>query len=60
MLALPEDQRSAIVLRLWGELDYRRIAGLEGVPIGTIRWRLARARDALRAALRDELLQYRR
>jgi RNA polymerase sigma-70 factor, ECF subfamily len=54
VLALPDDQRVAIALRLWGELEYEQIAELEGVPIGTIRSRLSRARDALRDRLRDE------
>jgi RNA polymerase sigma-70 factor, ECF subfamily len=54
VLALPTEQRTAIVLRMWGELDYEQIAELEQVPIGTVRSRLARARDALRQALSDE------
>ena len=29
VLALPDDQRSAIALRLWGELEYEQIAELE-------------------------------
>ena len=55
VLALPADQRSAIALRIWGELDYQEIAEIEGVPVGTIRSRLARARDALHVALNKEL-----
>lgn len=55
VLALPDDQRAAIALRIWGELDYQEIADIEGVPIGTIRSRLARARDALREALNEEV-----
>ncbi|MEO7734954.1 MAG: sigma-70 family RNA polymerase sigma factor [Kofleriaceae bacterium] len=51
VLALPDDQRAAITMREWGELDYEEIASIEGVPIGTVRSRIARARDALRAAL---------
>lgn len=51
VLALPDDQRIAVALRMWGDLEYHQIAEIEGVPIGTIRSRLSRARDALRAAL---------
>ena len=47
VLALPAEQR----LRIWGELDYEQISAIEDVPVGTIRSRLARARDALRATL---------
>jgi RNA polymerase sigma-70 factor (ECF subfamily) len=55
VLTLPEDQRSAIALRIWGELDYAEIAAIEGVPVGTIRSRLSRARDALRETLGSHL-----
>ena len=51
VLELPEDQRAAIALRTWGELEYDEIAAILEVPIGTVRSRLARARDALRASL---------
>jgi RNA polymerase sigma-70 factor (ECF subfamily) len=56
VLALPADQRAAVGLRIWGELDYEQIAEIEDVPIGTIRSRLARARDALRIALGEREL----
>jgi len=55
VLALPEDQRAVVALRVWGELDYAEIAAIERVPVGTVRSRLARARDALRAALDQEV-----
>jgi RNA polymerase sigma-70 factor, ECF subfamily len=51
--ALPEDQRAVIALREWDGLEYEAIAEIEGVPVGTIRSRLARAREALRTALAD-------
>ncbi|MEP6859947.1 MAG: sigma-70 family RNA polymerase sigma factor [Deltaproteobacteria bacterium] len=51
VLELPDDQRTAIVLQLWGELEYGEIAEIVGVPIGTVRSRLARAKETLRARL---------
>jgi RNA polymerase sigma-70 factor (ECF subfamily) len=51
--ALPEEQRAVIALREWDGLEYEAIAEIEGVPVGTVRSRLARAREALRTALAD-------
>ena len=51
--ALPFDQRSAIVLREVDGLSYEEIAFSMGVALGTVRSRLARARETLRARLRD-------
>jgi RNA polymerase sigma-70 factor, ECF subfamily len=48
--ALPVPLREAIVLRELHELDYREIAEVTGVPIGTVMSRLHRARSALRRA----------
>ena len=48
--ALPPPLREAIVLRELHELDYRQIATVTGVPIGTVMSRLHRARAALRQA----------
>jgi RNA polymerase sigma-70 factor, ECF subfamily len=47
---LPAQLREAIVLRELQELDYRQIAEVTGVPIGTVMSRLHRARAALRRA----------
>jgi RNA polymerase sigma-70 factor (ECF subfamily) len=46
--ALAPPLREAIVLRELQELDYRQIAEVTGVPIGTVMSRLHRARAALR------------
>jgi RNA polymerase sigma-70 factor (ECF subfamily) len=46
--ALPPELREAIVLRELEELSYRDIAGITGVPVGTVMSRLWRARQALR------------
>src|SRR6266496_3846928 len=41
---LPEPQRAVLALQLWDELGYEEIAAVEGVPVGTVRSRLARAK----------------
>jgi RNA polymerase sigma-70 factor, ECF subfamily len=51
---LPFDQRTAIVLREIDGLSYEDIAFSLGVAIGTVKSRLTRARQALRADLRTE------
>jgi RNA polymerase sigma-70 factor, ECF subfamily len=48
MSALPEEHREVLVLREIEELDYREIAAVTNVPIGTVMSRLARARAALK------------
>jgi RNA polymerase sigma-70 factor, ECF subfamily len=49
MSALPEEHREVLVLREIEEMDYREIAAVTNVPIGTVMSRLARARTALKA-----------
>ena len=48
---LDDYDREALLLYAWGELTYAEIAGVLGIPIGTVRSRLNRARRKLR----DEL-----
>jgi len=45
---LPEHYRVVVWLRDGEELSYQEIANVLDIPIGTVRSRLARARDALR------------
>jgi RNA polymerase sigma factor (sigma-70 family) len=45
---LPDDYREILILREVEDMDYRSIAQLTGIPIGTVMSRLARARAALR------------
>jgi RNA polymerase sigma-70 factor (ECF subfamily) len=46
--ALPEPERDALMLHVWEGLSYEDVADALGVPIGTVRSRLHRARERLR------------
>jgi RNA polymerase sigma-70 factor (ECF subfamily) len=50
---LPFDQKTAIVLREIDGLSYEEIGYSLGIAVGTVKSRLARAREGLRAQLRD-------
>jgi RNA polymerase sigma-70 factor, ECF subfamily len=50
---LPFDQRTALVLREIDGLSYDEIGFSLGIAVGTVKSRLARARESLRAQLRD-------
>jgi RNA polymerase sigma-70 factor (ECF subfamily) len=50
---LPFDQKTAIILREVDGLSYEEIAYSLGVALGTVRSRLARARETLRSQLSD-------
>ena len=51
--ALPEDLRTAIVLRELEGLSYEEIAAAMGCPVGTVRSRIFRAREAIDRRLRE-------
>ena len=51
--ALPEDLRTAIQLRELEGLSYEEIAAAMECPVGTVRSRIFRAREAIDARLRD-------
>ena len=53
--ALPEELRTAIVLREIEGLSYDEIAGMMDCPIGTVRSRIFRAREAVAQKLRPLL-----
>jgi len=53
--ALPEDLRTALTLREIEGLSYEEIANVMDCPIGTVRSRIFRARDAIAAKLRPLL-----
>lgn len=52
---LPEDFRLAVVLRDVADLDYDTIADTLGVPIGTVRSRIARGRAILAKELGNQI-----
>jgi RNA polymerase sigma-70 factor (ECF subfamily) len=56
LASLPEEHRTVLVLREIEEMDYRQIAAITNVPIGTVMSRLARSR----AALKEKWLQQNR
>jgi RNA polymerase sigma factor (sigma-70 family) len=51
LLRLPAADRDTLLLVVWGELTYAEAATALSVPIGTIRSRIARARQRLRRAI---------
>jgi RNA polymerase sigma-70 factor (ECF subfamily) len=51
--ALPEKYREPIVLRHAADLSYEEIADALELPIGTVKTRIFRAREALRRSLTD-------
>ncbi len=55
MAALPEDLRTAVTLREIEGLSYEEIAEAMDCPIGTVRSRIFRAREAIAAELRPLL-----
>jgi RNA polymerase sigma-70 factor (ECF subfamily) len=60
LATLVEDQRSALLLVVLEGLSYREVAEVQGVPIGTVMSRLARARAHIKAFLDGERPQLRR
>ncbi|MPZ42874.1 MAG: RNA polymerase sigma factor RpoE [Betaproteobacteria bacterium] len=52
---LPEELRTAITLRELEGLSYEDIAGIMNCPIGTVRSRIFRAREAIAEKLRPQL-----
>ena len=51
---LPEEQRQVILLVGLEGMGYEEAAGVLGIPVGTVRSRLSRGRDSLRALLDHE------
>ena len=44
-------ERDVLLLFAWAELSYEELSVTLGIPVGTVRSRLSRAREHLRAAL---------
>lgn len=53
---LPDDYRELISLRHYGEMPYEEIAELKGMPLGTVKNKLFRARQALRDLLPEDVV----
>jgi RNA polymerase sigma-70 factor (ECF subfamily) len=53
--ALPEEQRSVMVLIAVEDLSYEEAARVLGVPIGTVMSRLSRGRERLRHSMNGEV-----
>ncbi|KOG34078.1 RNA polymerase sigma factor [Streptomyces resistomycificus] len=51
LAALPARYRDVLLLVAWGDLGYEEAAQALGIPVGTVRSRLHRARSKLREAL---------
>ena len=51
LLRLPAADRDTLLLVVWGELSYAEAATALSVPVGTVRSRIARARQRLGAAI---------
>jgi RNA polymerase sigma-70 factor (ECF subfamily) len=49
---LPEPERDALLLHVWEGLSYDDVAVALGIPVGTVRSRLNRARRHLRELAR--------
>ncbi len=52
---LPEDLRTAVTLREFDGLSYEEIADVMGCPVGTVRSRIFRAREAIDGRVRQQL-----
>jgi RNA polymerase sigma-70 factor (ECF subfamily) len=54
---LPRHERDTLLLVVWGELSYEEAASGLGVPVGTVRSRIARARTRLARALEQQSIR---
>jgi RNA polymerase sigma factor (sigma-70 family) len=48
---LPKELRDTLLLVAWGDLSYEEVATALGIPVGTVRSRVSRARSKLRRTL---------
>lgn len=54
LAGLSQGDRDVLLLVAWGDLSYEEVAEALGIPVGTVRSRLHRARRKTRAALGDD------
>lgn len=52
---LPEPERQALLMKVFGDLRYQEISAATGEPVGTVKWRISRAYARLRQILQPEL-----
>jgi RNA polymerase sigma-70 factor (ECF subfamily) len=52
---LPEAERNALLMKVFGDLRYQEISSATGEPVGTVKWRISRAYARLRQLLHPEL-----
>lgn len=55
LLALPYEQRSALILRYYHDLSYAEIAVALGIPVGTVRSRLHNGVERLKSLMHEEV-----
>jgi RNA polymerase sigma-70 factor, ECF subfamily len=56
LLTLPEEYRSAVVLRFMNDLSYFEIASVQCVAVGTAKSRVFRGKELLEKALMGKVL----
>jgi RNA polymerase sigma-70 factor, ECF subfamily len=54
LVALPEANRLALMMHVWGDYSYKEIALFTGVELTTVEGRIHRAKRQLRQLMRDE------
>ena len=54
LATLPQVQQEVLALAYWGGYTQREVAGIIGVPLGTVKTRMRNGMFLLRTALRDE------
>lgn len=54
LVAIPEANRTALLMHVWGGYAYEEIAAVTGVRVTTVEGRIHRAKKQLRCLLRDE------
>jgi RNA polymerase sigma factor (sigma-70 family) len=55
--SLPENQRSALILREYDQMDYKQIADIMGMTISSVKSLLFRARASIRHKMEDYVME---